>query len=123
MLGIKQNINFQKVLIIDDELDTCFLLGRALKRYGIQSLIAHSLEEGFVTLTSEKPQLVFLDNNLPDGLGIDQIQKIRVAFPNIKLVMITAMSTLKEKALLMGANFFIEKPLDLSKIELVLAYK
>lgn len=122
MLRINQNINFQKALIIDDERDTCFLLSMALKRFGIPTLSAHSLKEGFEKLKSEKPQLVFLDNNLPDGLGIEQIQKIRTAFPNIKLVMITAMSALKEKSILLGANFFIEKPLDLSKIELVLAY-
>jgi len=123
MLKINQSINFQKALIIDDELDTCFLLSMALKRYGIPTLTAHSLKEGVEKLKSEKPQLVFLDNNLPDGLGIEQIQKIKIAFPNIKLVMITAMSALKEKAILLGANFFIEKPLDLSKIELVLTYK
>lgn len=121
MLRINQNTNFQKALIIDDERDTCFLLSRALKKYGIQSLMAHSLKEGFEELKSENLQLVFLDNNLPDGLGIDQIQKIKLEFPNIKLVVITAVSNLKEKALLLGANFFIEKPLDLSKIEFVLA--
>lgn len=123
MLMINHDIQLQKALIIDDELDTCFLLGRALKGYGIQSLMAHSLKEGFDKLKTGNLQLVFLDNNLPDGLGIDQIQKIKIEFPNIKLVMITAMSALKEKALLLGANFFIEKPLDLSKIELVLACK
>ena len=119
MLRINPNINFQKALIIDDELDTCFLLGRALKSYGIQSLIAHSLKEGFEKLKTENLQLVFLDNNLPDGLGIEQIQKIKIEFPKIRLVMITAMSTLKEKALSLGVNFFIEKPLDLHKIEIV----
>lgn len=120
MSMINQDIN---ALIIDDELDTCFLLSRVLKRYGIRSLIAHSLKEGFEKLASDKPKLVFLDNNLPDGLGIDQIQKIKNDFPNIKLVMITAVSTLGEKALLLGASFFIEKPLDLSKIKLVLTFK
>lgn len=123
MLRINQNMNVQKALIIDDELDTCFLLSMALKKCGIPTLTAHSLKEGFEKLKSEKPQLVFLDNNLPDGLGIEQIQKIKIAFPNIKLVMITAISALKEKAILLGANFFIEKPLDLSKIEFILAYK
>jgi hypothetical protein len=37
--------------------------------------------------------------------------------------MITAINALKEKAILLGANFFIEKPLDLSKIAFILAYK
>lgn len=123
MLRINPNINIQKALIIDDEVDTCFLLNRALKRYGIQSLIAHSLKEGFEKLNTENLQLVFLDNNLPDGLGIEQIQKIKIEFPKIRLVMITAMSTLKEKALLLGVNYFIEKPLDLHKIKMVLGYE
>lgn len=108
---------YPKALIVDDELDTCLLLGMLLKKFGIPSLKVHTLADGFEKLKSEQPQLIFLDNNLPDGTGIDRIALFRKQLPNSKLVMITAISSLRERALALGADGFIEKPLDIRKIE------
>lgn len=112
--------HYEKALIIDDELDTCLLLGMLLKKFGIPSYRAHTLAEGLEKLQQEKPQLIFLDNNLPDGIGIDHIVAFRQQVPNSKLVMITAMSILRERAVALGVDGFIEKPLDLKKIEAIL---
>jgi DNA-binding response OmpR family regulator len=114
---------YPTALIIDDELDTCLLLGMLLKKFGILSLKVHTLADGFEKLITEKPQLIFLDNNLPDGTGIDRIEMFKTQLPDSKLIMITAMSALRERALTLGADGFIEKPLDLRKIENVLRMK
>ncbi|MDF7816186.1 response regulator [Runella sp. MFBS21] len=111
---------YRKAVIIDDEIDTCLLLGLALQRFGIMSLRAHTLAEGLAKAAEEQPSLIFLDNNLPDGIGVEQIEKFREKAPTSKLVMITAMSGLRERALQSGADGFVEKPLDLSKIEQIL---
>ena len=111
---------YRKAVIIDDEIDTCLLLGLALQRFGIMSLRAHTLEEGLAKAAEEQPSLIFLDNNLPDGIGVEQIEKFREKAPTSRLVMITAMSGLRERALQSGADGFVEKPLDLSKIEQIL---
>lgn len=108
---------YLNALIIDDELDTCLLLGMLLKKFGIPSIRVHTLADGFEKLLVEQPQLIFLDNNLPDGTGIENIVKFRKQLPDSKLVMITAMSSLREKALALGVSGFIEKPLDIQKIE------
>jgi DNA-binding response OmpR family regulator len=108
---------YPKALIVDDELDTCLLLGMLLKKFGIPSLKVHTLADGFEKLISEQPQLIFLDNNLPDGTGIDRIALFRKQMPHSKLVMITAISSLREAALALGADGFIEKPFDIRKIE------
>jgi DNA-binding response OmpR family regulator len=111
---------YERALIIDDELDTCLLLGMLLKKYGIVSMRAHSLADGLAKLTTEQPQLIFLDNNLPDGTGIDYIEQVRRQMPRARLVMMTAMSALREQALALGADGFVEKPLDVKKIASVL---
>lgn len=111
---------YERALIIDDELDTCLLLGMLLKKYGIVSIRAHSLADGLAKLTTEQPQLIFLDNNLPDGTGIDYIEQVRRQMPRARLVMMTAMSALREQALALGADGFVEKPLDVKKIASVL---
>jgi CheY-like chemotaxis protein len=117
----KSKYLFQKALIVDDELDTCLLLSMLLKKFGIPSMKAHTLAEGFEKLSTEKPQLIFLDNNLPDGTGIERIAQFRTQMPNSKLVMITAMSSLRERAFALGVDGFIEKPLDINKIQYVLS--
>ena len=111
---------YERALIIDDELDTCLLLGMLLKKYGIVSMRAHSLADGLAKLTTEQPQLIFLDNNLPDGTGIDYIEQVRRQMPRARLVRMTAMSALREQALALGADGFVEKPLDVKKIASVL---
>jgi len=108
---------YQKAIIIDDEPDTCLLLGMVLKRFGITPLWAHTLAEGLQKTKEEQPTLIFLDNNLPDGSGIDQIKVFRQAAPASKLFMITAMAHLYSTAMQSGADGFVEKPLDLQKIE------
>ena len=111
----------QKAVIIDDELDICVLLGMALKKFGIDSKRAHTLSDGLEKATTDQPTIIFLDNNLPDGQGIDSIAAFRLKVPNAKIVMITAVGSLREQALSFGADGFVEKPLDMSKILLALA--
>lgn len=105
-----------KAVIIDDEIDICLLLGMILKKQGISSLLAHNLSDGMDKVVSEQPTIIFLDNNLPDGQGIDQIVNFRDKMPKAKLFMISAMEGISEKAISLGADGFLEKPLNMNKI-------
>jgi DNA-binding response OmpR family regulator len=107
---------YMKAVIIDDEIDICLLLGMILKKQGINSLLAHNLTDGLEKVVSEQPMIVFLDNNLPDGQGIDQIATFREKVPKAKLFMISAMEGMSEKAIALGADGFLEKPLNMNKI-------
>lgn len=108
------------VAIIDDEVDTCLLLGMFLKRYGIETTVAHSLSNGFDICKEKHPNLIFLDNNLPDGFGIENISKLQKNNKKASIVMISAMSNLKTIALENGASQFVDKPLTPDKIKSVL---
>ena len=110
------NSYYMKAVIIDDELDICLLLGMILKKQGINSLLAHNLTDGMEKVVAEQPMIIFLDNNLPDGQGIDQIAAFREKMPKAKLFMISAMEGISEKAIALGADGFLEKPLNMSKI-------
>jgi len=111
----------QKAVIVDDEIDICLLLSMTLHKLGVSSVRAHTLSDGLEKAASEQPMIIFLDNNLTDGKGIDQIAEFRQKSPLSKLIMITAMSGLREQALAAGADGFVEKPLDLPKILSVLS--
>ncbi|MBS1683404.1 MAG: response regulator, partial [Bacteroidetes bacterium] len=60
--------------------------------------------------------IIFLDNNLPDGQGINFITEIKSIAPQTALVMITAMGHAQDTALGFGADIFIEKPLTSANI-------
>ena len=103
----------KRALIVDDEADICYLLSNILKQKNIQTVFAGSLAEADKMLQSPNFfYYVFLDNHLPDGLGINQIKRWKEKFPFIHLIMITAHDSYEErrKASNDGADDFISKP-------------
>ncbi len=106
------NRNILKALIIDDETDICYLLSRLLKQKNLETAFVNSLSDADKALKQETPEIIFLDNHLPDGLGMNYIGYIKKNYPDTKVVMITAHDSAddREKALKNGADFFIGKP-------------
>jgi DNA-binding response OmpR family regulator len=107
-------------LIIDDEEDICMLLSSYLRKRNIDTHFSLSLEEGLKKLRELKPAILFLDNNLPDGSGIDCIPLIRSIDQTLKIIVISAMSNLKEKALANSADAFIDKPISFENIQMMI---
>lgn len=105
-------------LIIDDEIEICFLLSSILRQKKLNTNFANTLREGMDILIRENPQLVFIDNNLPDGKGSNFIPLIKEYDPKITIVMITAYDTVpdKESAFRNGANYYLSKPFNRESI-------
>lgn len=101
-----------KVLIIDDETDICYLLSTLLKQKNLDTEYVNSLTDATLALEREVPEIIFLDNHLPDGLGINYIEHIKAHYPGSKIVMITAHDTAadRQRALSEGVDYFIGKP-------------
>jgi len=71
----------ERVLIIDDETDFCLLMKNYFIRKNYEVHIFHTLEEGMKNMEKIKPDIIFLDNNLPDGLGWEKNRIYLPAFP------------------------------------------
>lgn len=101
-----------KALIIDDEIDICFLLSGILRQKNIAANYVNNLADAVVELKNIHPELVFLDNHLPDGLGIDFVEHIKTYYPASKIVMITAYDSSGDRQLAInkGVDIFIGKP-------------
>lgn len=106
------NDNIVKALIIDDETDICYLLSRLLKKKNLDTVFVNSLSDANKALKADHPEIIFLDNHLPDGLGINYIPYIKEHYPASKIIMITAHDSIDDraKAFKNGADFFIGKP-------------
>jgi DNA-binding response OmpR family regulator len=109
----------QKVLVVDDEMDICFLFGRILRGRNLKTGYARSLAEAYSSIREEAPSLVFLDNSLPDGRGVDFIPFLKMNCPDTRVVVVTANDSAMDKkiALQQGADEFLGKPLSLELIK------
>jgi DNA-binding response OmpR family regulator len=113
-----------KIVIIEDEHD----LGVLLRNFLVRQLsiktpeasikVASSIQEGMLCIHDIGPDWIFIDNNLPDGKGIDEIQKIKGAYngKGMKVVMMSAMTNLKDEALKRGADYFLDKPISFVEV-------
>jgi DNA-binding response OmpR family regulator len=120
---VKENENKSiGAIIIDDDVDICFLLTLVLKNKNIQSVFVNSLTEAKNIFSKYNPSVIFLDNHLPDGVGIDFIPFIKKMYPETKVLMITAHNseTNKKRAVESGAEYFIGKPFNMEEISNVL---
>ncbi len=101
-----------EALIVEDEIDICFLLTGILRKKNLQTTFVNSILQAQDLLAIKYPSILILDNNLPDGSGVDFIRNIKISHPLIRIIMITADDTFanKNNALKAGADFFIGKP-------------
>jgi len=79
-----------KVLIVDDEIDLCLLLKSYFTRKGYEVAIAYTLASGLDQLKNFCPDILFLDNNLADGLGWSMVPAIVRSTPKLRLYLISA---------------------------------
>lgn len=103
-----------KALIVDDEIDICFLLNDILRKKSLRSTYVNTLSDAEIMLRKETPSIIFLDNHLPDGLGVEFIKSIKQYNPAIKVVIITAVDSSSDRktAYQRGADYFIAKPFN-----------
>jgi DNA-binding response OmpR family regulator len=107
---------YNKALIVDDDVDLCLTLKSVLAATISDIQFAHTLESGKRLLPDFKPEVIFLDNNLPDGEGVNLIKEIRDCSPSSFIVFITAIDSAKGKALEAGVDVFLEKPLTYTSV-------
>ncbi len=78
------------VLIIDDEQDFCLIMKNYFTRKGYNVHLAYSLSRGLELLQETRPDILFLDNNLPDGNGWDNLDQIVEKFPQLYTYLVSA---------------------------------
>ncbi|BEV69399.1 sigma-54 dependent transcriptional regulator [Bdellovibrio bacteriovorus] len=113
-----------KILIIDDEAPIRDVLSASLRDEGYQVSLAHDGESGIQAIRDVQPDIVFLDIWMPGKYdGIEVLNLARKEFPHVEFVMISGHGTIETavKATKLGAWDFIEKPLSMDKILIVIS--
>lgn len=118
---IKIAVSMSKTyLIVDDDTVFTGILARALKRQGIEILIAHTPADA-LTLLSEaliKPNYAIIDLNIGEDSGLDLIPKLLSYGPQLKIIVLTGYSSIATtvEAMKLGAVNYLCKPASIDEI-------
>lgn len=108
-----------KVLVVDDEIAFSNTLAQRLKMRNLKVGTAYDGEQALSKLKEEKPDVIVLDLNMPDMHGMDVLQEIKKAYPDIQVIILTGHGTDKdeEEAKRLGGFDFLKKPADINILE------
>ena len=108
-----------ELLIIEDDSSLSQMLTLHFEDQGMKVHTAHHCREALEQLAAHSPDLILLDQQLPDGLGSELIPKILERQPDVRIIMMTGVHDLELaiQAIQQGAADFIHKPVKTSVLQ------
>ncbi len=103
-----------KILIVDDNVNACYLLNSYLEEMDHNVTVSHSEAEALEKVKSLKPDFMLLDIVMGEIGGMEVLRRVRLFDKNIRIVMVSALmdEVFRSKALENGADEYITKPID-----------
>jgi len=104
----------RRVLIVDDDAPLRNRLARALEQRGFATIVAASVAEGIELASGNAPGYAVVDLRLEDGNGLDVVQTLRSARPDVRIVILTGYGNIATavRAIKAGAVDYLTKPVD-----------
>jgi two-component system OmpR family response regulator len=110
-----------KILIVDDEEDYCMIMKNYFEEKNYDVHLAYNLRDGLHLIKEQTPDILFLDNNLPDGEGWLHTEEIVKENPSLKVNLISAYKQ-KTKEFDSYSNVKVwEKPISIDSLEEIFA--
>ncbi len=104
-----------KILIVDDNVNTCFLVKSFLEEMGHDVIVSHYGIDALEKVKNLKPNIMLLDMIIEGGMGgMEILRRVRKSDNKIGIIMISALidEVYRKKTLENGANEYITKPFD-----------
>ncbi len=110
------------ILIIDDEKSQRDILTGYLRKKGFKIFSASSGVEGINIVKENLIDIILSDFKMPDKTGLEVLEEIKKINPEISFAIITAYGTIENavKAMRMGADDYISKPVNLDELDILL---
>ncbi len=116
-----------KVLLVDDEEAFVNTLANRLKLRHLKVETVYNGEQALSAVAEKEPDVMILDLKMPGLHGMEVLRKIRKAYPNIQVIILTGHGTEKdeEEARRLGGFDFLKKPTDIETLlgKIKVAYK
>jgi DNA-binding NtrC family response regulator len=116
-------MNNETILVVDDDRDLCESIVEILENNGFTAIGCETAEIALEKIRSKEPLLIIVDYMMPGMGGMALIALLKNDFPRIKIIMITAFSTVDNAVTAMktGADDYLSKPFK--REELLVAVK
>lgn len=103
------------ILVVDDDSAIRTVVAQALRREGHRVTTAATLAELDVQLAAGLPDVLITDVVLPDGNGLDRVERLTADHPGLPVIVFSARNTLTTavRATEVGAYDYLPKPFDL----------
>ena len=110
------------VLVVDDEENIRFLLDAVLQQEGMNVTLASSASEALEALDKDDFDLVLSDIRMPQMSGLELLERVQQAHPNVVVVIMSAYGTVDTalEAIKRGAYDYISKPFKPAEVVLLL---
>jgi two-component system NtrC family response regulator len=111
-----------RVAVIDDEMDAAAALETLLREDGYEVARAHDGRQGLTLLETFDPDVVLTDLRMPGMDGLELLARIKQSRPETMVILMTAYGTVKTavKAMKLGAEDYLPKPIDVDELEVIL---
>lgn len=109
-------VKMAKILLVDDEPDMTRVIGKSLEVSGYEVIIAGDGAECISKAQCEQPDVILLDNVMPNMDGLTALEKLRSSrrTEDIPVIIVTALDDEDSiaRALNGGADSYVVKPFD-----------
>ncbi|MEM9383650.1 MAG: sigma-54 dependent transcriptional regulator [Pseudomonadota bacterium] len=107
-----------RALVVDDEPDICELIALTLERLDVETRVAGDLAGAARALKQTDFELCLTDLRLPDGSGLELVERIAMHHEDLPVAVITAHGDVESavNALKLGAFDFVSKPVELDEL-------
>jgi DNA-binding response OmpR family regulator len=110
-----------KILIVDDEKSIRTLCAEELEDEGYEVVATGNCKDVLGLIASTQPSAVVLDIRMEDCDGLDLLQEIRNAYPEVPIILNTAYDSYREDVKSVAANHYVVKSFDLAELKAKLA--
>lgn len=109
----------EQILVVEDDLDSCELLGEVLHDAGYSIDMAHSGPEALAMAAQRRPDVVVSDLQMPGFDGLELTRRMHAADPDLPVVLTTGVENTKDvitAAQGYGAVACLKKPMSLEEL-------
>lgn len=109
----------KSILVVDDDTTLRRLLVRQVDRLGFHAAGAGTLAEALAAMETDQPDLILLDQQLPDAAGVEHLPELAQRCP---VIVLTAHGSVNQAvdAVKAGAEDYLTKPISPQMLELAL---
>ena len=115
---IKKDRKRPLIIVVDDDKSIRFVLKKLFTKYNYDVELAGNFSSLMRILSETKPSLLITDIKLPDGDILNYLSKIKILYPNLQIIVMSAQASLLTavKAAKKGVLEYFSKPFDMNQI-------